>query len=140
MSDENTKTVSVGCKLPAGLHLDLKSNDGNVRVTLKGSNDSHIIGGYGLTHNVSAEFMKEWLRKNAKHPAVVNNAIFIHSDASSAEAIAKERREISTGLEAVDPIKSGMLKGADGQVDQAALAKLNEQRLKNPERNRQRVE
>jgi len=142
MSNQNVETsaklVTVGCKLPNGLHLDLKANDGaNIRVTLKGANDSRIVGGFGLTENIAADFMERWLKKNAKHPAVVNGAIFIHSDTRSAESLAKERRELTTGLDPIDPVKNGMLKNETGELDKAAVAAYNEQKVKNPERNRQ---
>lgn len=139
-NEESVKLVSVGCKLPHGLHLDLKGNDGNIRVSLVGANASRIVGGYGITENVSAEFMAQWLKKNAKHPAVVDSSIFIHSDARSTEAMAKERQSVVTGLEPIDPLKNGMLRGSDGEIDKVALAKYNEQRAVNPERGRQRVE
>lgn len=142
-NEESVKLVSVGCKLPHGLHLDLKSNDGPVRVTLKGANDARIVGGYGITENVSAEFMQQWLKKNARHQAVVNGLIFLHADTKGAEATAKERgadSRTATGLEAIDPIKNGMLRGANGEDDKAALAKYHEQRSTNPDRNRQRAE
>lgn len=132
--------VSVGCKIPSGLHLDLKTNDGPQRVTLVGANASRIVGGYGITENVPAEFFNEWMRRNAKHAAVVNGLIFAHSETKSAESMARERATNVTGLEPVDPLKNGMLKGENGEVDKAALAAYNDQRAKNPERNRQRVE
>jgi hypothetical protein len=136
--EASTKTVTVGCKLPNGLHLDLKANDGATsRVTLKGANDSRIVGGFGLTENVSAEFMERWLKKNAKHPAVVGGAIFIHSDMRSAESLAKERRDLTTGLDAIDPVKSGMLRNETGQDDPKAIADYNKRKQENPARNRQ---
>lgn len=143
MVEESVKQVSVGCKLPHGLHLDLKNSEGPVRVTLVGANASRIVGGYGITENVSSDFMAQWLKKNAKHPSVVKGLIFIHSDTKSAEAMAKERADdpqTATGLEAIDPVKNGMLRNKEGENDRAALALYNEQKAKNPERNRQHVE
>jgi hypothetical protein len=141
-SNMNAPThVSVGCKLPNGLILDLKTNSGDAqRVTLKGANAARIIGGYGITENVPAAFMDQWLKKNQRHPAVVNGSIFLHNDTESAEAIAKERRDIATGLDAIDPLKLGMLKGPDGKADPEALKSYNHAKATNPERNRQRVE
>jgi hypothetical protein len=141
MNDTATKLVSVGCKLPHGIHLDMKAQDGSLqRVTLKGANDARIVGGYGITENVSAEFMTAWLKKNARHAAVVNQSIFLHNDTRSAESMAKERRDIPTGLEGIDPVKTGMLKGANGENDADALKAYNKARAENPDRNRQRVE
>ena len=140
MSELNS-TVIVGCKLPNGLHLDLRDKSGDMkRVTLAGANDSRIVGGYGLTSGVSSEFMTEWFKKNAKHPAVVNSHVFIHSDAASAVSMAKERREVATGLEAIDPVKRGMLRNEQGAEDVAALKLYNQQKAQNPARNAQIVE
>lgn len=133
----NDKTVTVGCKLPHGLILDLKVGGELVRHTLKGANAARIIGGYGITENIPADFMEQWLKKNAKHPAVANGSIFLHNDTKSAESIARERREIDTGLGAIDPIKSGMLRGEDGKDDTAALANYNKLKRENPARNAQ---
>src|ERR1044071_7390126 len=127
MSNDNTapssaKVVAVGCKLPHGLHLDLKRNDGSSeRVTLKGANDARIVGGYGITENVSAEFMTKWLEKNKKQQAVANGSIFIHADVKSAESKAKERRGVVTGIEPIDPIASGMLRNESGENDPKAV-------------------
>lgn len=133
--------VIVGCKLPNGLHLDLKTKEGDrVRITLNGTNAARIVGGYGLTHNVPTDFMSEWLKKNAKHAAVVNGSIFIHGDEASAVSIAKERQEIETKLEPIDPVKSGMLSNEHGQVDPKALRDYQAQQAKNPMRNMQQQE
>lgn len=129
----STDTVIVGCKLPNGLYLDLKANDGEVqRVTIAGSNAARIVGGYGLTPGVSSDFMKKWLELNAKHPAVVNKSIFIHSNEASAKSIAKEHAEITTGIEPVDPVSSGMLNNENGEIDKASLKKFRQAQAENP--------
>ncbi len=135
--------VTVGCKLPNGLFLDLKTKSGDEqRVVLKGANDSRIVGGYGLTEGVPAEFITEWLKRNARHPAVVNKHIFLHDQTESAVSIAKENREVKTGLEAIDPISNGMLKKSkDGnELDPEAVKAYNKQKATNPNRNMQQVE
>lgn len=134
-------TLIVGCKLPNGLHLDLKTKGGErQRVTLNGANSGHIVGGYGLTRNVSAEFIMEWLKVNAKHPAVVNNEIFVHNQLESAEDMARERRDIETGLEPIDPVKKGMLRNAEGSSDPQAVKDYEKAKGENPTRSRQLVE
>jgi len=143
MSDTSNASnmVIVGCKLPNGLHLDLKNKDGEkVRVTIAGANASRIIGGYGMTPNVSAEFMAEWFKRNAKHPAVVNKEIFIHGDEASARSIAKEHAEVVTGLEAIDPVARGMLNNEHGEVDKKELRKFRQAQAENPRAGRQIVE
>lgn len=132
-------TCIVGCKLPHGLHLELKAKDGRVRrFTLKGNNDSRIVGGYGLTDGVPTEFMTEWLRRNAEHPAVKNGMVFMHNDPRSAEAHAKERRGILTGLEPLDPIAE--VKNKRIQLDAEGEKAYRKQVAENPMRNRQIVE
>lgn len=138
---ESQGFVTVGCKLPNGMFIDMKDKSGDARrVKLNGANDSRIVGGYGLTEGVPADLITEWLKKNAKHPAVMNKHIFVHSETASAVAIAKEHREIQTGIEAIDPVKRGMLNGADGRPDPKALGDYNQQRATNPRRNAQQVE
>lgn len=133
--------VSVGCNLPNGLILELKSNGGEIqRHTLQGANAARIFGGYGITPNIPADFMTMWFKKNARLPAVVNGSIFLHNDAASAVVMAKERKEIDTGLAPIDPVKRGMLRNEAGVDDPKALKQYREQQGVNPDRNRQQVE
>lgn len=123
-----------------GLHLDIKHKDGtNTRFSLKGSNDAVIIGGYGITENIPADFMTEWLRRNPKHPAVVNQLIFTHAETASAHAKAKELKGQKSGLEPLDPVGLGMLNGPNDEPDKKALRMYETQKAKNPERSRQQV-
>lgn len=131
-------TCVVGCKLPHGLHLDLKGKDGTVRFTLKGNNASRIVGGYGLTENIPTDFMTEWLKRNKDHPAVKAGAVFMHTDGASAEARAKEGRSNTTGFEAIDPIAEAKRKRID--MDPEAAKLYEQQKAENPARNRQQVE
>lgn len=140
-NDTAPSFLTIGCKLPHGLIIEARNNEGEmVRITLKGANDARIVGGYGITENVSADLWKAWLKKNAKFPAVLNGSVFVHNDLKSAESIAKERRDVSTGFERIDPVKNGMLKGPNGENDEEALKKYREQVGQNPDRNRQRAE
>ena len=50
-------TITVGCKLPHGIHMDIDSK----RVTLNGANASSVIGGHGITENVDKEFFDKWM-------------------------------------------------------------------------------
>ena len=45
------KTVTVGCKLPNGLIIEV----GGQSVELNGANASNIIGGHGITRDVDAD-------------------------------------------------------------------------------------
>lgn len=92
-------TVTVGCKLPHGLFLDM----GDKRVTIKGVNSTSIIGGHGITENVDKEFFDAWMAKNANLTFVKAGFIFAHEKANNAAAEAKDREANATGLEALNP-------------------------------------
>jgi hypothetical protein len=135
------ESVTVGCKLPHGIILDVKTASGElVRQIIKGSNDARIVGGYGITENVSSELWDQWLKEHPRHKAVLNGSLFIHNELKSAISIAKERRKVETGLDPVDPLRSGMLVGADGKVDPVAERNYRKQCAENPDRNKQQRE
>ena len=92
---ETTNAVTVGCKLPHGLVLEV----GGVEVKINGVNASLIVGGYGLTEGVDAAFFDAWMSAN-KHAAVVKNElIFAQSKTSEAQAEAKDKAANKSGLE-----------------------------------------
>lgn len=95
--------VTVGCKLPHGIHMDL----GGKRVTLNGTNTSNVIGGYGLTENVDKEFFDKWLATHKESPMVKNDLIFAHEKTSNVAAQAKDNAENKNGFEPIDPNKPG---------------------------------
>lgn len=136
IAEASATTCVVGCKLPHGLILELKTKDGEVvRYTVKGMNSARIFGGYGLTEDIPTDFMETWLTRNAKHPAVVNKSIFMHNSGRGAQARAKELREVKTGLEAIHPIEdAGRFKIT---VDNDSKRAYNKQVAENPMRNRQ---
>lgn len=132
-------TCIVGCKLPHGLHMQIKAKDGTMQEhVLKGNNAARIIGGYGLTDDVPIEFMMEWLKRNARHPAVMNGSVFMHDSVAGATARAREGREIRTGAEPVDPIAHA--KKFKLEPDAEAVKAYEAQKRDNPVRNRQIVE
>lgn len=135
--EASSDTYIIGCKLPHGLKLELFNKDNTVKEahTLKGNNAARIIGGYGLTDGVPRAFFDEWLRRNAKHPAVLNQSIFMHTDLASAQDAAKERREVRSGLEAIDPIANA--KKHSLEVDPDAVKNYERQKAENPVRDRQ---
>lgn len=137
--EASADTCIVGCKLPHGLHLDLRNRDGSTtRYTLKGANAARIVGGYGFTDGIPTTFMEEWLKRNAKHPAVIQGAIFMHKDKASAEARAREGRDIRTGLEPLDPVAESKKRGIE--MDPEAVKNYELAKKQNPVRDRQIVE
>jgi hypothetical protein len=96
--------VTVGCKLPNGLHLDFNEPGKPLRrITVKGTNDSHVIGGFGITENVPEEFFSEWLKRNKDMPVVKNGLIFGLPKTESTEAKAAEMKSVKNELEPIDP-------------------------------------
>jgi hypothetical protein len=123
------ETVTVACKLPHGLILQnyrmaekpVPILGGGTRVekmaepvgapiTIRGvahevnkAPTVQIIGGYALTPGVDAGFFAAWLKANADHDAVRNGLIFAHAKADDAEAEAREKSSLRSGLEPIDP-------------------------------------
>lgn len=94
-------TVTVGCKLPHGIHLDI----GDKRVTLNGAHSAAIIGGHGITENVDKDHFEAWMIMYKDHPAVKAGYIFAHDKANNTAAQAKERAKEKTGFEGLNPEK-----------------------------------
>lgn len=92
-------TVTIGCKLPHGLIIEL----GGKSVELAGTNSSNVIGGHGITEGVDKSFFDKWLSQNKGAAAVRNGLIFAHEKANSAKAEAKEKEENKNGFEGIDP-------------------------------------
>jgi hypothetical protein len=106
-----TTMVVVGCKLPNGLIMEVGKvgDDRYTQVRLRGTNDSNIVGGYGLTE-VSKEFWDEWFKKNKNLSFVKKGFVFAHGDMASARDVAKERTLELTGLEPLNPHKDERVK------------------------------
>src|SRR5580765_4797262 len=104
-------TVTVACKLPNGLHLELK---GRPRVTVRGNavlvapppgtfNMPELAATYALTSGVDAEFWDAWLEQNREMDFVKRGFIFAHEKQVNSVAHAKEMEAEKTGLEPIDP-------------------------------------
>lgn len=93
------QTVTVGCKYPNGLLLELNG----VKVAIKGANAANIIGGHGITEGVNKEFMEAWLAQYAENDVVKGGHLFIADKAASVAAEATEKADHKTGLEPLDP-------------------------------------
>lgn len=110
-------TVSVACKLPHGLHIQLRKNektkDGEISigvgevVTLKGANAKDAVAGHGITHGVDKEMFDAWLKQEAHQPFVKNKLVFAQERENSVVAQAKEQAKNVSGFEGIDPKKPG---------------------------------
>lgn len=99
MARNSSKTVTVGCKLPNGLILEV----GNQSVEITGANSSRVVGGHGITYDVDAEFFEAWLKAHADRDMVKGGFVFAHEKASSAKAEAADKESNKSGLEAIKP-------------------------------------
>ena len=116
--------VYVACKLPLGLTLEIikAGNEWNPappgeRVVLKGANNVRepgLLGSqgqhpYSLTP-VNRSFWERWLSANKDLTFVTKGQVFVVEEKGTAaaakeraKAMAKERMQIKTGMEAIDP-------------------------------------
>lgn len=129
----STDTVTIACKLPHGLVLELGYeivNNGVVRsdkyksYVLKGTNSNLVIAGQpailnpepGVTPNIPKDFWDAWIAAPTKenprggqgfrHPAFKNGLIFvIPKDAGAAKELQAEVRKVRSGFEPLDPNK-----------------------------------
>lgn len=130
-------TVTIACKMPNGLILRLfkmvegtelvlgggtrkirKAVDTGQQVTINGAASRidrapkhQIVGGYGLTHGVDADFWAAWRSQNDDSDLVRNHIIFAHGAVEDAIAEATEKAEVRSGLEPLDRLK--MPKGVE---------------------------
>ena len=106
----------IGCKLPHGLVMELPPNPNKDdfmkprahghRVTLNGAASLYnqrqkkavSTFEYALTP-VEKSFAEEWFKRNSDRDFIKNGFVFIADKQDRAEGIAKERRDLATGLE-----------------------------------------
>lgn len=95
--------VTIGLKTPADLDLVV----GDKVVTLNGYNKTHLLTGdpTGYTENVPEEHWKAWLEKFKDHPLHRNGLIFAQATINRTKAEAVERKNVKSGLEALDKAK-----------------------------------
>lgn len=124
-------TVTVACKLPHGLILQLHEMvetqepvmGGGFRsfkiaravgeqVRIRGNAipfgkipNYEIKSGFALTPNVNAQFFRRWMKDNQDHDVVKNNLIFAFEKTDSVVSKAKELKDELSGLEPLDMSK-----------------------------------
>jgi hypothetical protein len=124
-------TVVVACKLPHGMHLEVRNPAGMVekRVTINGARlktsatgrelNTHETTddfgkGYGLTFNVPADFWARWSKENADYPPFARGFIFAQDNPVEAKAQAREMSDLQTGFE---PLSQSKLPGGLSKFD-----------------------
>lgn len=93
--------ITVGCKLPSGIHMDL----GGKRITLNGSNSALVVGGHGITQGVDKAHFDAWMALHRESPMVKNELIFSHDKVREVQAKAADNAEKRNGFEGLDPKK-----------------------------------
>jgi hypothetical protein len=118
-------TVTVACKLPNGVILELK---GKGRVTVRGNAVEAlpptvpgerrrsvqplapaliVSGGYALTPDVDEDFWNAWVETYAGLEIVEKGIIYALPRAADARAKSREMGDLKTGLEPIDPGNMG---------------------------------
>ncbi len=127
------RTVTVACKFPSGLVLQLceersyvEETQAGGRITRrrfdkvgpavvirgpaepqgqapKGYKRPETSGGYALTHGVDADFFEEWMAQNKDFPLVVNKMIFASSSRDHASGEAEDLAHTRSGYEPLTP-------------------------------------
>lgn len=118
------ETVTIGCKLPWGVKLDIREAPVTVKgelvagkvimaVTLRGSAQQrlmeadgmpiiehpHVVGGYGLTYNVDKAFWDRWSEENKDYQPFATGMIFAVNSRDSAKDRGRDGRDVPNGLE-----------------------------------------
>ena len=92
-------TVTVACKHPHGLHLDVTDTSGaRRRVTIKGNAVAYgavdaTIGGYALTE-VDADHWAAWVEKHKDSALLTDRIVFAQPKAQAAQAQASEQAAV----------------------------------------------
>lgn len=131
--EEAVKTVTVACKLPNGLVLQLfewidvpQPGPGGIRMVkesvrvgqryiVRGNRfaygqipDFRITdnnNGYGLTQHIPRDFWDKWIEQNKDADYVKSKLIFAHARQVDTIAEAYENQKRKSGLEPIDPAK-----------------------------------
>lgn len=105
------ETVLIGCRLPQGLTLQLRSPKGEVIGTSKvnGMNSSKIKGATYTTTAIDAEFWTAWKKVYSDYPAFKNGALFEANTEQQAEYKGiKEYGSVKTGFEPMKQDEAGV--------------------------------
>lgn len=125
-------TVTVACKLPNGIILQLFDMVEQEEVTLAGARTIRkampnfdrepvhikgcssplgspilLVGGYALTYGVDAQFLAEWMRQHADSDILKSRLLFAHEARDYVEDKAKEQRELLSGLQPMRKSEDG---------------------------------
>lgn len=144
-------TVTVGCKWPPGLTLRMfrmvelqepvmggginryqASQPTGIEVRIKGfargiaatKSPLPVTGEYALTPNVDAAFFRAWMEQNKDSDMVKNGLIFCHKSEHAARDMSKERHDLRSGLDPLNPKSPSNPKG-DHRIPQSLNPNLS---------------
>lgn len=108
------EVVTVGCKLPHGLWMEMQAEgQPAIKILARGCNSSDVIGGFGITPNVPKDFWEAWLKEHREMKYVKNKQIWAYGSTAGARDKAREMAEIKHGMEGlnVEKLPQGLEKG-----------------------------
>ena len=94
------KTVTIGCKLPNGILLQVGQEVMNINGMDHSGNDE-----FAMTANVPEHFWLAWLNSNKDLDIVKNGQIFAHADCKHIEVKSKNRRAKKISNESLANVK-----------------------------------
>jgi hypothetical protein len=123
-------TVTVACKLPGGLILQLQKPEEMTEQAPSGPRtikvyrrygDKYVVkgtalpfgtvpryliaGGYALTAGIPRDFWEQWEKQNADNAVLLSGLLFAVARTEDAESEANNRAALRHGLEPIDPSK-----------------------------------
>ena len=77
-----------------------------------------IVDGAALNFGIDADWMDQWLEEHQRDPLVLNKLIFAREKEEDAKAIAREHKDVKSGLDPVNPKgDTRMPKSNRGEID-----------------------
>lgn len=110
--------VRVACKLPQGLHIELKTGD---VIKLHGSQSPYAVANHGMT-DITAAKWEQIQAEYAEAKWLTNEAVFAHAKAEDAAAEATERRAENIGFNPIDPNKPNAVPGIGAKITPDGVA------------------
>ena len=127
---KSNRTVTVACKIPNGIIIQCydmvdsyepvygggqkpmkKAQATGNPITLVGSSRAmnsdpdakRVVGGYGLTFGVNADYFERWKEENKATDVIRNGLVFAHENDQRVVDQAKDMKAVRSGLEPLNP-------------------------------------
>lgn len=100
----NAQTVIIGCRLPHGIILTVKTASGEkLSAMVNGMNSSKLLGATFTTTKIDAELWETWKKNYSDYQPLKSGAIFVASTQDQADYKGKELAKVKTGFEPMNP-------------------------------------